>query len=181
MTISLSWSVTSQLRSREFPLTARRKSESESKQRIRETEMGLLQTGPRLERRGGEYENGVEREEERVNLRARVRESRGSLAGTARACISSRPVTPLYGTRTEPVAFHRCSCWDLHRRCQATAQWRHRRRHRCAPPPSAANRRAMRWRGWYIKSGRFSRVSSPRFDAIGSFWIRRGVIGIVYE
>lgn len=84
--------------------------------------MGLLQTGPRLERRGDEYENGVEREEERVNLRARVGESRGSLAGTARACISSRPVTPLYGTRTEPVAFHRCSCWDLHRRCQATAQ-----------------------------------------------------------
>lgn len=123
MTISLSWSVTSQLRSREFPLTARRKSESESKQRIRGTEMGLLQTGPRSERRGGDgCENGVEREEERVNLRARVRESRGSLAGTARACISSRPVTPLYGTRTEPVAFHRCSCWDLHRRCQATAQ-----------------------------------------------------------
>lgn len=67
--------------------------------------MGLLQTGPRLERRGDEYENGVEREEERVNLRARVRESRGSLAGTARACISSRPVTPLYGTRQSQWLF----------------------------------------------------------------------------
>ena len=145
MTISLSWSVTSQLRSREFPLTARRKSESESKQRIRGTEMGLLQTGPRSERRGGDgYENGVEREEERVNLRARVRESRGSLAGTARACISSRPVTPLPGDRamTSPT----------------TSSLR-----------PTTDRGQPSWRGWYIKSGRSSRARSPRFDAIGSF------------
>lgn len=33
--------------------------------------MGVLQTGPRLERRGGEYENGVEREEERESICAR--------------------------------------------------------------------------------------------------------------
>lgn len=176
MTISLSWSVTSQLRSREFPLTARRKSESESKQRIRETEMGLLQTGPRLERRGDEYENGVEREEERVNLRARVRESRGSLAGTARACISSRPVTPLYGTHRASgfssvfvLGFAPPLPGDRAMTSPTTSSLR--------PTTKRGQPSAARWRGWYIKSRRSSRARSPRFDAIGLFWSGRGIIG----
>ena len=33
---------------------------------------------------------------------------------------------------------------------------------------------AARWRGWYIKSRRFSRARSPRFDAIGLFWSGKG-------
>lgn len=39
--------------------------------------------------------------------------------------------------------------------------------------PTTDNRVA-RWRGWYINSGRSSLARSPRFDAIGSFWLEEG-------